>query len=142
MADYYQSWSATVDCPTKELADELAAALQTGYHWNDDAAEEGMLCCETIEVEEDNRNGAWYVLVSESGQGGDLASLMDTVASWQRKNKIMEPFAVEWANTCSKMRTDGFGGGAVLAYRGCVRWQSTSDWVFKQVERIKKGQAK
>ena len=45
---------------------------------------------------------------------------------------------VEYANTCSKMRQDGFGGGAIIITRDKIHRMNTSQWVDETLERLKK----
>lgn len=40
----------------------------------------------------------------------------------------------EWANTCSKPRVDGFGGGAVLVTRDDSHWMTTGEWLAKALQ--------
>lgn len=48
------------------------------------------------------------------------------------------PFVtVEMAFTCSKMRPDGFGGGAELITADDVRWINTSRWLAERIEALK-----
>ena len=43
---------------------------------------------------------------------------------------------LERAYTCSKMRPDGFGGGAELITADDVRWVSTRHWLERQIETL------
>ncbi len=49
------------------------------------------------------------------------------------------PFiVVEYANTCSRMRQDGFGGGALIITRDKIHRMNTSQWIDETLGRIKK----
>ena len=47
---------------------------------------------------------------------------------------------VEWADTCSKMRNDGFGGGAWFITREGTEYVHTSKWLTDQMATFKEAQ--
>lgn len=66
----------------------------------------------------------------------DLERIASILAEYQEKYHLTEPIILEWANTCSKLRTDGFSGGAVAVYKGTVKWfnpyDQASRWIAEQ----------
>lgn len=48
------------------------------------------------------------------------------------------PFiCIEFAITCSKMRPDNFGGGAIFITRDDIDYFNTEDWIERKVEEYK-----
>ena len=45
---------------------------------------------------------------------------------------------VEYANTCSKMRRDGFGGGGAIITRDKIHRTNTAQWIDETLGRLKK----
>jgi hypothetical protein len=66
----------------------------------------------------------------------DFQMLAGIVCEYQRRFEIAEPWACEWADTCSKSRPGEFGGGALFCYRGEASWMSTSTWIAQQYARL------
>lgn len=46
--------------------------------------------------------------------------------------------AIEAAHSCSRPRSDGFGGHAAVVSKLGVKWMSTYDWVKKQKKRLER----
>lgn len=46
---------------------------------------------------------------------------------------IKEPFCLQWAELCDKMRRDEFGGGAMVVFPHEIRWLSTAAWIQEQL---------
>lgn len=42
----------------------------------------------------------------------------------------------EWANTCSKMRADGFGGGACVVTADDMEFVNTGSWIAETTKRL------
>ena len=55
-----------------------------------------------------------------------------------KKMASVPHIVVEYVNTCSKMRQDGFGGGAIIITRDKIHRANTSQWIDETLERLKK----
>jgi hypothetical protein len=115
----------------------MEASHSSGAGWDDDAkpvSDEAKFwgeilgdedyACFTYEFE---KEGIWFY-AEESGSPLQVAELV------RRFFKEMRPdgkdtFALSWAETCSKMRTGEFGGGACLVTKDEVKCISTWEWV-------------
>ena len=64
----------------------------------------------------------------------------DLVAMFQDLIKASEGrlkwISLESAHTCSKMRSDGFGGSAVLITANKVRYMGTTPWIEQQISEL------
>lgn len=114
MADYYTQFSLEIE-GTQEQRNWLHDALTNGEEY-------------TCEVQE--QEGTLWLY---SEEGCDLDTVAAILASYQEKYNLTAPIILEWANTCSKMRTDGFGGGAVAIHKGELEWFNPSDQAARWV---------
>lgn len=46
------------------------------------------------------------------------------------------PWGFEYSNTCSKPRSDAYGGGAVVFTRTTEKWMNTYSWMTKEIDKI------
>lgn len=58
---------------------------------------------------------------------GDLEYVASVLAAAQDRFKLDGPWVVRWADWCSSLRSEEFGGGALVAHRGEVHWISVDD---------------
>lgn len=66
--------------------------------------------------------------------------VVDILRETMEKFDLDGPYALEWAFTCSKPRTDGFGGGAVILTKNDERWLDTNQWINETLAELKQGQ--
>lgn len=72
----------------------------------------------------------------------DLEALVDMLCAFMVENRPKGIIGFEIAFTCSKSRTDEFGGAAVAIYgTGHDEWMNTSSWLYEQKEAWEKEQA-
>lgn len=82
------------------------------------------------EIEEWKEHGedACYIYFEEGWEDSDLQIL-----AWLLRRSGKERCYLEWANTCSKMRADGFGGGAAVIFAdGTIKSFSTYEWLIAE----------
>lgn len=108
MANYYTLFSLEVE-GTQEQRAWLYDALTNAEDY-------------ACEVEEQGEK-LWIY----SEENCDLDIVASVLADYQEKYHLDDPIVLEWANTCSKLRTDGFGGGAVAIHKGTLEWFNPSD---------------
>ncbi len=97
-----------------------------------------------IEEAEKDEEGS-YLPDCLFGTRNDLCSLwlhddlggsnIDALANMLQSFLLFRPgqsITFSWANTCSKPRTDSFGGGAVFITRDDIAFMSTDGWIKKQ----------
>ena len=146
MAEYFTKFSCVI-AVTPEQGDWLIQvhALATALigHAEDGAARDGIegpqdrvlaamdlaekrdgVPC--IEVTYDAEGGTVWVRSEESG---DVEYAAELTQAFLRRFDLDRIVAFEWANTCSKPRLDGFGGGAVVISRRGTNWFSTASFV-------------
>ena len=137
MADYYVQFSETLDKlrPEEEkwLGEQLAADPDTdcpvflldyedrdpddpdyGFEWS-------------FQGEGDERH--LWVHAEDHGEVDRLAHLIQKFLKAFRPG---ECWSLSYANTCSKPRLDGFGGGAVFVTAGEIRTHSSGEFIFQQ----------
>lgn len=127
MADYFTHFSCLLDVGTLEnatraldlynaLADETAA---------DDALSDGFLM--SIEAE----HGGTQLWMRDDGNG-DPEHVIQFVKRCAKEFALTGLWGMQYANTCSKPRLDGFGGGAQvldLTTGETVDWINTDGWL-------------
>ena len=139
MADYYTKFSFIVFGEYLEVLQKALGALEENDPLLNEIAIENpdvTACDFELQDFELNTKGLW--LWSEDF--GDIPRIINTIAWWQRKYKKTDIVSFEWCNTCSKPRTDGFGGGAVVIYKGNSKFINTYNWICKETDKIKKRQ--
>ena len=126
MANYYTQFSILIDGTPEQLT------------WL-----ENTLRAEESPCQSSQQNGQLWLYAEENG---DLDHLAQILAEYQEKYDLAKPLILEWANTCSKLRTDGFGGGAVAIYKGTLEWfnpyDQASRWIAEQKEKTSLQRAK
>lgn len=70
-----------------------------------------------------------YSTVIYSEEYGNTDHLADFLQAYLKHFDINEPIGVEWAMTCSKMRTNEFSGGACVIWKNEIEWMGTSSWI-------------
>ena len=147
MPDYYTSFSFLLNLPGAEAIKYAInlATIAADLRWE---SEEDRETGETqfpkelelfldewdFEVAEE-KSGIWI----HSDDGGTDAAC-HFVQHLLERFGIIEPVSFEWANTCNKPRLDAYGGGAAVITATDIKAISTSQWVFKRLERIRKTQ--
>lgn len=67
----------------------------------------------------------------------ELEQLSGILSEFQTRFNRLDAIIVEWADTCSKMRVNEFGGGAFAVYQGTVEWfhpsRLANAWIASRV---------
>lgn len=80
------------------------------------------------------REGREVLLYAE--EHGNVELVAEFIFAFVTKFRPDAIFAVEWAETCDRMKPGEFGGGACLISREGIQWQATSTWVVQESQRI------
>jgi hypothetical protein len=120
MANNYTSFSFQVKCPSEETANRLEDSLAKAMNLDDER-----LNLEHAEAEGD------AVWIAEE-EGTDLEFLADVLQDYLRHNDPEGSIGFTWAETCSKLRVDEFGGGAVFITHDDQVWLNSYHWLQLQ----------
>ena len=124
MADHYQSFSVVIDC-TLEQAGALVSALLSQDE--EETGEEPWSAPEWCQIADEKKGGVWL-----AGDNGLDEEVIQRISQWQINHKI-PAFGIEFADHCSKHRTDSFGGFAMLFRDGNMSVYSTGHWLADQL---------
>ena len=127
MADYYTQFSSMIPCDTLEQMEWLVAEL------GEDDEDYG----QAVEFETNNSTKERpFDIWIYSDESADLEQLASIICEYQKHFDLKEPWYLEWANTCSKSRLDGFSGGAFVCYQGKEHWMNTADFVGTKIKEL------
>lgn len=82
-----------------------------------------------VELAPDKKSGVAYFMSEENG---DIEQVAVVLRDFLEKFHPDRSVGFEWAATCSKMRPDGFGGGAVFVTAQDIKYMSTNVWLEEQ----------
>lgn len=114
MANNYTQTSFVVDCGSKKARDDVmlfANAIQQPEEYThpdvkpEDWENEYVCGC----VEADGETSLWFY-----GEESFDMGYFDAVIMYAMKKYKLPPVSYTWADTCNKMRTDEFSGGACV----------------------------
>lgn len=89
----------------------------------------------SIDVDYDARgDGSIWIRSDGSGDPGYAADLVQQLLC---RFGLDEPVSFRWAETCSAMRVDEFGGGAAVITRNDIIWLDTATWVQQTINNLK-----
>lgn len=146
MADYFTTFSFEIskkdaDFPLEDIAQLIDAYREQEYDnlptwykdkfsiddFGEDTVEEYMNIGYKLEDE-------YLWIYSEEYPNIDaLVSIINSVMKHYNSNKYV---SFEYAYTCSKLRLDGFGGGAVFITSSGVKYHSTYGWIQEQIKQF------
>jgi hypothetical protein len=162
MADYFTTMSAMLYVKDGEQRKWLEKYLPLLDHNEDigQAAHEKNVILEALkrEAEELDCYSSWGIIAEAIDQeitGPEWTIDPDAMHVWFRtETESLEamadlvriflckfdekPWSFEWANTCSKLRTDGFGGGAGFVTKDKVEFFTTNHWIEDKIEELTK----
>ena len=135
MADYYTQFSVVV--PTPVGGEEETIKWVEGWTFIRDCLfqEENLDLLDAefnVNVEYLKHEGLW---VYSDGEGS-VESAVATIQQYLLDFDISEGIVLSWALTCSKLRTDGFEGGAVLITADTEKWVNPQT-VLSEEARVK-----
>lgn len=114
MANYYTNISCLfkVDGHSPE---EVLNAVNEGLDiWSDESAEDGEEPVDPGVLASCDGDGVWI----RNEESAIVEAVVFAIEHAQELLGSNEPFVVEWANGCSRPRTDAYGGGAALIQKG------------------------
>lgn len=80
-------------------------------------------------------NDIW--IHNDEGSSG-IDQAVELIQIWLRSaDNPPDHVAFEWSNTCSKPRTDGFGGGAAFITKDEIKWINPAQWIQEQINKKK-----
>lgn len=131
MADYYTNFSAV-----------LKLSNEREKKWCEDRFKKW----EEIENEDSGCIGPdfQYVIKDDSlwmytEESGNVDEVAGFVQIFLREFHPTGYWCMEWSNTCNKLRSDGFGGGAVFVTAEVISSLNSYQWLESQIEQVKKG---
>lgn len=150
MADYYTELSVEimqndVDFPLDDVF-HIMEALDGGNHASLPEAYRGLFeedsdadyMEETLDINYVlNKDSLWFYSMGYS----NLELIVNIIQTVMRVHDSKCAVGFEWGYTCSKPRTDGFGGGAVFITKDSQDWLSTQGWLASKRDVFKKDTA-
>lgn len=140
MANNYTEFSFAVDISENAYTDFthiLEAFSSKDITDLPDWYKEGKYALDELEgfgIDYSYRDGIMYVW--NDGEG-DLNSVVEALQAVKGHYNETEPVAIQYACTCSKPRTDEFGGGVVVVGPWQQRWEDTSDIARRLIDEMK-----
>lgn len=128
MADYFTQFSCIFDVGTPENAQRVPALFDSFCERLD--REQSAFA--GFEIVLDAEDGATTFWIHDSDGYGDVGQVTEFVVECAKALGLKGLWGFEWANTCSRPRIDGFGGGAQvidLETGSTDTWISTHDWL-------------
>lgn len=120
MANNYTLFSCFLPLPEE--------AIQYAKSLFENPPEELMGYHETLDFSHSTeKNGYWFF----SEESGDPEQLADFIHHLVAKFDL-PPYGFDWSHTCSKPRTDEFGGGAIWITKEGFEWMSTTCWLSEK----------
>ena len=148
MADYFTTFSfeilkKDVDFPLEDITTMIDAYRDREYNdlpkwfkdkfsiddFGEDTVEEYMNIGYKLE------NDFLWIYSKEYPNIDSLVSIIQSVMKHYNSKKYI---SFEYAFTCNKLRTDGFGGGAVFINSSEVKFFNTCNWVQEQIKQFEK----
>ena len=74
-----------------------------------------------------------WTMQTNSHLSPDLDEVIDFAQAYLQECDPAGVVTVEWANTCNKMRPDGFGGGAAVVTAASVEYITTHEWIAQRL---------
>ena len=126
MANNYTSFSFQVKCPSEEAANTLEDSLASAMEEERNSEP----FCRLLSLDHADAEGDTVWIAEE--EGIDLEFLADVLQDYLQHNDPEGSIGFSWAETCSKLRVDEFGGGAVFITHDNQVWLNTSHWLHIQ----------
>ena len=90
----------------------------------------------SLSFETDHKNETKFLWLNSGDESGNPDSVISFVQSFLKEFRPNESFVITWADTCSKLRLDEFGGGAAFVTAKGAKWVNTHSWAQKQAEKF------
>jgi hypothetical protein len=125
MANNYNQFSTMIICSDEEA------------HW---------IYNKIAEYEGDEENDCLYVCSYEIEGSGiwlsadesfDGDALLEILCEFQNKFDYTSPIVITFADYCSQLRVDEFGGGALVIYQGQSYYMDAHAWADEKLKELK-----
>lgn len=147
MADYYTQFSFDLELPDEPALDYAMSlmAMADTLRWQSDEDRRTSTLDFPKELKDWLDDWSFEAVKEKSGiwihsDYGGVDAACQFVQYLLDRFCIKEPVTFEWANSCTKPRLDAYGGGAVIITATTIKAFTTSEWVFKQLQRMTKTQ--
>lgn len=85
------------------------------------------------------KDGRRYAIWFYADEGGNLDIIAHVMQKFLAKFRPDDHFSMQWADTCSKLREDEFGGGAMFVTAKKAYWTNSYSWVEDMHKRFASG---
>jgi len=75
-----------------------------------------------------------------SSETGNIDIIAHAVKHFLKTFRPNQFFSLQWADICSSLRADEFGGGAIFVTAKSVSWMISNDWIYKKQLAFQKRQ--
>lgn len=140
MADYYRHF-----CVAVRLHGKLAAAWVTDTmrarrrQWQQLVDEGYQEAADEIGIDFDwSIDDEGYLCVADDCGSGNVEHAAEFVRELMKLAYVLEPMAIQWAETCSRAMPDAFTGGAAIVTKQRVRWIVLPEIVERRLRAIER----
>jgi len=130
MADNYRQFSFSLKLNNKKevawFQKILSKAQETDDEWG---------TCADFDWSTDSAEPL-HIWFRDNGGSGNVEQIAKFVEKYFKKFQPNGYFVVTWADTCSKQRTDEFGGGIAVVKATGTAWFQEGPWVRKQTKGL------
>lgn len=138
MAQNYTQFSFTIPA-TKEQANWLEALVQSCHDYVDGTAEDSdfdpdvIQCLEgdlqpDVQIEWDD-SSIWF----HADESGDIEFTANVIHKMLQHFDLENRLGFTWSMSCSRMRPDEFGGGAVFITKDDISYMSAQSWLSDKI---------
>ncbi len=140
MADHYRQFSVAVRLQGKLAAAWVMDTMRARRRQWQQLVDEGFQdAADEIGVDFDWAiDDEGYLCLADDCGSGNIEHAAEFLRELVKLGYVAEPVAIQWADTCSKLRPDSFTGGAVIV-AGCgVQWIVVPDIVERKLRVIER----
>lgn len=138
MADYYTHFSAIIPALTAEEAFWIRSEYERRRNMED---ENGFPLSDFgLSIEQDS-SGSFRAWIHDDS-AGNVDMVADFVQCFLKRFRPDECWGMEWSNSCSKPRTDAYGGGAIFVTAKKIESSLTYQWLTDMETKFKKLKSK
>lgn len=146
MADYYTEFSLLI--PLRTEAEKLwvqeriaGGVVSLAPHTADsaDVVDDDDILYFDAEIQPTDGAGQLWIYSQDSGNVNDVIAFGQ--AFLQAHRAPTEHISFEWSHTCSKPRTDAYGGGATIVTQDRAYWINTGAWLERRLAWLNKRSA-
>ncbi len=161
MTDYFTQWCVGLELETLEQTDWLQDTMVKLKKYSDaladadDETEDPQVVeikqelGELADILGENSYLTFTLKYEVAGGVGDVYFNADEIGDTDQITKLLQAFlkkfrpdsciGIEWAFTCSRAQSDGFGGGAAFITAEKIEILDTRNWLHEKEEAFEKG---